>query len=300
MSEVYHRYIGAGWTEVRTAEEFRQAADIPLDVLWEARRAQRRSLLDTARRVLAGQRARRGENIDNIDRVFDPDALTIVFARRFATYKRATLLLSDPARLARLLQQNQVQFIFAGKAHPRDEPGKELIRQIFRFGIEHGVRDRFVFIEDYEVAIARDLVSGADVWLNVPRKPYEASGTSGMKAAANGALNLSIPDGWWAEAWTDHNNLAHPIGWSIDAPHVEEGQDKADAEALYTLLESDVVPLFFRRDEQGLPREWLERVRASILQNVPFFNTHRMVGDYTNEAYLPAHKANGKSSERIA
>ncbi|HEX6066797.1 MAG TPA: hypothetical protein VFZ04_21325, partial [Longimicrobiales bacterium] len=128
----------------------------------------------------------------------------------------------------------------------------------------------------------------------------EASGTSGMKAAANGALNLSIPDGWWAEAWTDHNNVAHPIGWSIDAPHVEEGQDKADADALYTLLESDVIPLFFRRDEQGVPREWLERVRASIVQNVPFFNTHRMVGDYTNEAYLPAHRSNGKSSERIA
>ena len=300
MADVYRKYVGAHWTEVRTAAEFRKAEQIPLDVLWDARRVQRNILLRTARRALGAQRARRGESTDGIEDTLDPQALTIVFARRFATYKRATLLLTDPARLARLLKHNKVQFIFAGKAHPRDEPGKELIRQIYRFGIEQKLSDRFVFIEDYEVAIARDLVSGADVWLNVPRKPYEASGTSGMKAAANGALNLSIPDGWWAEAWTDHNNIAHPIGWSIDAPHVEEGQDRADADALYTLLESDVIPLFFRRDDKGVPREWLERVRASIVQNVPFFNTHRMVGDYTNEAYLPAHRANGKSSERIA
>jgi starch phosphorylase len=248
---------------------------------------------------LAAQRARRGET-GHADSALHAEALTIVFARRFATYKRATLLLSDPERLARLLREHAVQFIFAGKAHPKDEPGKELLRQISAFGQQHGLADKFLFLEDYEVGLARYLVSGADVWLNVPRKPYEASGTSGMKAAANGALNLSIPDGWWAEAWTEHNRLDAPIGWSIDVGHLGEGQDRADADELYRLLESEVVPLFFQRDEHGVPRGWCERIQASIAQNVPFFNTHRMVADYAQEAYLPAHRANGKSSERIA
>jgi glycogen phosphorylase len=254
------------------------------------------------RKVIAAQRTRRGESTIGVERSLDPDALTIVFARRFATYKRATLLLSDPQRLARLLHNNNVQFVFAGKAHPKDEPGKELLRHIFNFGVSSGLRDRFLFIEDYEVALARYLVSGADVWLNVPRKPYEASGTSGMKAAANGALNLSIPDGWWAEAWEEHNNLDHPIGWSIDAPHLGGGQDQADANRLYGLLENEVVPLFFKRDSAGIPRGWCERVKSSILQNVPFFNTHRMVGDYAAQSYAGAYRAvNGKtSSERIA
>ncbi len=175
-----------------------------------------------------------------------------------------------------------------------------MLRQLYAFGKQYELGDRFLFLEDYEVGLARSLVSGADVWLNVPRKPYEASGTSGMKAAANGALNLSIPDGWWAEAWTDHNNMDAQIGWSIDVAHIEEGQDRADANELYRLLESEVLPLYFQRNEQGVPVAWCERIRASIAQNVPFFNTHRMVADYTLKTYSPAHRANGKSSERIA
>jgi starch phosphorylase len=165
-----------------------------------------------------------------------------------------------------------------------------LLRQIYQFGVRAGLREKFLFVEEYDVALASYLVSGADVWLNVPRKPYEASGTSGMKAAANGALNLSIPDGWWAEAWDEHNRLPHHIGWSIDAPHVGEGQDRADAEALFTLLEKEVVPLFFDRDADGIPRGWCERIRSSLQQVVPYFNTHRMVGDYTSEAYMLASK----------
>ncbi len=299
MAELYRQHIGADWAEVTTAEQFAGAREIPLELLWAARGRQRLHLVQHARRVLAAQRARRGE-VPHADRALDPEALTIVFARRFATYKRATLLLSDPERLARLLQNNAVQFVFAGKAHPKDEPGKELLRQLYAFGKQYELGDRFLFLEDYEVGLARSLVSGADVWLNVPRKPYEASGTSGMKAAANGALNLSIPDGWWAEAWTDHNNMDAPIGWSIDVAHIEEGQDRADANELYRLLESEVLPLYFQRNEQGVPVAWCERIRASIAQNVPFFNTHRMVADYTLKTYSPAHRANGKSSERIA
>ena len=300
MRQVYERFVGPSWAEVQSSEEFAGAADIPLDVLWEARRRQREHLVWHVRRVLASALTRRGQSGADAERALDPHALTIVFARRFATYKRATLLLTEPDRLATLLRNNQVQFLFAGKAHPKDEPGKELLRSIYDFGVQHNVRDRFIFLEDYEVALARFLVSGADVWLNVPRRPYEASGTSGMKAAANGALNLSIPDGWWAEAWDEHNNLEHPIGWSIAAPHLGEGQDRADADALYRLLETKVVPLFFDRDAHGIPLGWCERVRSSIRQNVPFFNTHRMVAEYTTESYLPAHRANGKSSERIA
>jgi glycogen phosphorylase len=302
MADLYERHLGSDWTEVMSRERFAGVEKIPLEELWIARNEQRAQLVQHARKVIAAQRTRRGESAVGVERMLDPNALTIVFARRFATYKRATLLLSDPQRLARLLQNNNVQFIFAGKAHPKDEPGKELLRQIYQFGITHGLQEKFVFLEDYEVALARYLVSGADVWLNVPRKPYEASGTSGMKAAANGALNLSIPDGWWAEAWDEHNSREHAIGWSIDVDHVGEGQDVADAKRLYALLETEVVPLFFQRNGGGVPAGWCERVKSSIMQNVPYFNTHRMVCDYTEHAYGPSRRAAVKSanSERIA
>ncbi|HEX6558725.1 MAG TPA: alpha-glucan family phosphorylase, partial [Longimicrobiales bacterium] len=291
MARVYRHHMGEHWDNLREQSVWQRAADIPLHELWNARREQREQLVLHVRHVLASQLARRGEDPRIADTALDPEALTIVFARRFATYKRATLLLSEPDRLAALLRKNQVQFVFAGKAHPKDEPGKELLRQIFRFGVEYELRDRFLFVEEYDVALARYLVSGADVWLNVPRRPYEASGTSGMKAAANGALNLSIPDGWWAEAWEEHNNLDHPIGWSIATIHVDEGQDRADAEALYTLLERKVVPLFLRRDVNGVAQGWCERIKSSVLQVVPYFNTHRMVREYVSEAYLPAFKS---------
>lgn len=290
MARVYAEHIDPNWGSLHGDEAWQRAAEIPPAVLWEARRAMRERLVLHVRHILANQLARRGDDPLIADRTLDPERLTIIFARRFATYKRANLLLGDPDRLVELLRGNQVQFIFAGKAHPKDDPGKELLKHIYEFGVQTGLRDRFVFVEEYDVALARFLVSGADVWLNVPRRPYEASGTSGMKAAANGALNLSIPDGWWAEAWDEHNRLDYPIGWSITAPHVGEGQDRADAEALFMLLESKVVPLFFQRDENGVPLKWCERIKASIRQVVPYFNTHRMVGEYMTEAYGPAHR----------
>jgi starch phosphorylase len=236
--------------------------------------------------------------------VLDPDALTIVFARRFATYKRAWLLLSDPDRLLRLLHGSRpVQFVFAGKAHPRDLPGQEVLRRVASFAMLPETRARFVFLENYDVGLARTLVQGADVWLNVPRRPHEASGTSGMKAAANGALNLSILDGWWAEAWTDHNRMAEPIGWAVEgespAGSDTATRDRADAEALYTLLEQDVVPLFHERGADGLPARWIERIRATLRQVAPYFSTHRMVREYVEELYLPgARTEDGRSGLR--
>jgi starch phosphorylase len=291
MARVYADHVDPNWQSLHGTESWQRAAEIPAVVLWQARREMRERLVLHVRHVLANQLARRGDDPLLADQTLDPEALTIIFARRFATYKRANLLLSDPDRLVELLRGNhKLQFVFAGKAHPKDDPGKELLKHIYEFGVQTGLRDRFVFVEEYDVALARYLVSGADVWLNVPRRPYEASGTSGMKAAANGALNLSIPDGWWAEAWDEHNRLEYPIGWSIAAPHVGEGQDRADAEALFTLLESKVVPLFYARDQNGVPHKWCERVKASIRQVVPYFNTHRMVSEYVTEAYVPAHR----------
>jgi starch phosphorylase len=213
--------------------------------------------------------------------------LTIGFARRFATYKRATLLLRDRERLADILNdpERPVQIIFAGKAHPRDDAGKELIRQVVSLAREERFRRRLVFLEDYDMAAARYLVQGVDVWLNTPRRPREASGTSGMKAAANGVLNLSILDGWWDEAYQPE------VGWAIgrretyDAP---DYQDQVEAEALYDLLERDIVPSFYDRGADRLPRRWIARMKASIGLLCHYFNTHRMVHEYTERFYLPA------------
>ncbi|MGH7552361.1 MAG: alpha-glucan family phosphorylase, partial [Longimicrobiales bacterium] len=279
MARLYASCVGSDWSTESDELHWHRAAHLPLDALWAVRREQRHALVARARGGLAAQALRKGEDPAWTATALDKDALTIVFARRFATYKRATLLLSDPTRLARLLAGRPVQFIFAGKAHPRDEPGQELLRQIYAFTGRPDVRRRFVFLEEYDLELAKLLVSGADIWLNVPRRPREASGTSGMKAAANGALNLSVPDGWWAEAWTDHNNLPHPIGWSIDTRVARDdgAQDAADADVVFHLLESEIVPLFYERGKDGVPLEWCERVRASIRQVVPFFNTHRMV-----------------------
>jgi starch phosphorylase len=305
MAALYDRHLGAEWRDEVDQVRWQRASHIMAHELWATRATQRAALVARIRRELHAQLERRGVAADWAAEALDPDALTIVFARRFATYKRATLLLSQPDRLRRLLADDArpVQFIFAGKAHPRDEPGKEFLRQIYEFAADPAVRRRFVFVEGYDVELARFLVSGADVWLNVPRRPYEASGTSGMKAAANGGLNLSIPDGWWAEAWTEHNRLPDAPGWSIEAPqHPAEGQDREDADALFTLLEAEVIPLFHERDERGIAMRWCERVRSALRQLVPFFNTHRMVQEYVDVAYLPAHRraARVEAGEDIA
>jgi glycogen phosphorylase len=301
VAALFEDRIGGQWQDDADELHWHRAAHIPAEDLWTARSIQRRRMVEHVRGCLAAEADRRGEDGAWATTALDPDALTIVFARRFATYKRATLLLSQPERLIRLLSDpdRPVQFIFAGKAHPKDVPGQALLREIVRFGRRPDLRGRFMFLEGYDVELARHLVQGADVWLNVPLRPYEASGTSGMKAAANGGLNLSIPDGWWAEAWTEHNRLPEPIGWCIEAG-VQAGaadvmgpeagrveRDRADADALFDLLENDVVPLFHAQ-RNGVSRAWAARMRSAIRQCGGYFNTHRMVRDYVEIAYLPA------------
>ena len=251
------------------------------------RERRRERLVVMARRRLAEQLRRIGApqtDIAAASEVLYPHALTIGFARRFATYKRATLLLKDPDRFARILGDTErpVQIVFAGKAHPRDHPDKMLIQEIFRLSREGPFRRRIVFLEDYDMSITRSMVQGADVWLNTPRRPRKASGTSGMKAAANGGLNLSILDGWWAEAYSQG------LGWAIGAGETYDDkayQDEAEAANLYDLLTHDVAPLFYKRAADGLPREWIRRMKGSIATYSAFFNTHRMVREYHDKAY---------------
>jgi starch phosphorylase len=221
------------------------------------------------------------------DVVLDPGALTIGFARRFATYKRATLLLRDPDRLAAILddEERPVQIVYAGKAHPRDDAGKALIQEIIRLTRRPEIRRHLVFVDDYDMTVTRYLVQGCDVWLNNPIRPLEASGTSGMKAAANGVLNVSTMDGWWDEAFDPRVGWAIGRGESYDDP---ERRDQVESDALYDLLERDVVPTFYDRGVDRLPRRWIERMQSSIARLNYSFNTHRMVREYTEAFYLPA------------
>jgi starch phosphorylase len=232
---------------------------------------------------------------DAAEEVLDPDALTIGFARRFATYKRATLLLRDPERLARILNdpKRPVQMVFAGKAHPRDDAGKGLIQQVVKLAQQKEFRRRLVFLEDYDMAVARYLVQGADVWLNTPLRPLEASGTSGMKALANGGLNLSILDGWWDEAWRDANRSGAFVGWAIgrgEDYQDRDYQDQIESAALYDVLEHDVIPTFYERGADGLPRRWIAHMKSSVGRLCPTFNMHRVVKEYTTNFYVPAHE----------
>jgi starch phosphorylase len=294
VGAVYTRYLGPRWTEdCDDAELWARAHEIPDAELWQVHEHRRHRLVQHVRRWLRAAGERRGagrEDLEAADESLDPQALTIGFARRFATYKRAALLFSDLARVKKLLldADRPVQLVFAGKAHPQDRGGKELIRSIIDASRDAGLRGRVVFIEDYDMRIARALVSGVDVWLNTPRRPLEASGTSGMKAAANGALNLSVIDGWFAEAWRDHGR---EIGWAIGQgeEHPDGSGDARDAELLYDLLEREVVPLFFGREGTGaLPRRWIKRMKTSIAHLSPRYNTMRMVREYARRFYVPA------------
>ncbi len=291
MRTLYDRYLAPSWTQEPGDTRVWQAVQqIPGEELWRTHERRRERLVAYARRRLVGQLRKRGAGQGELGRaaeVLDPEALTIGFARRFATYKRATLLLRDPERLARLLDgpDRPVQIIFAGKAHPRDDAGKAFIREIVQLAQRPEFRRRVVFIEDYDMVTARYLVQGCDVWLNTPQRPREASGTSGMKAAFNGVLNLSILDGWWDEAYQAGNGWAIGNGEEYADP---EYQDRVESATLYELLEHDVVPLFYTRSSDGLPRGWIEMMKGSMQSNCPVFNTNRMVHQYLDRAYLPA------------
>jgi starch phosphorylase len=291
MRSLYDRYLGPRWSEEPgDTRVWRRGEQIPGEELWRTHERRRERLVAFARRRLAAQLGQRGASraqVAQAEEVLDPEALTIGFARRFATYKRGTLLLRDPERLARILNApgRPVQVIYAGKAHPRDDEGKKLIRQIVQTAAQPEFRNRIVFLEDYDAVVARYLVQGVDVWLNTPRRPMEASGTSGMKAAFNGALNLSILDGWWAEGCSPR------AGWAIGKgeDYLDfENQDRVEAGTLYDLLEREVVPLFYARGRDGLPRDWIALMRSAMGELCPVYNTNRMVCDYAERAYAPA------------
>ncbi|HEU5477137.1 MAG TPA: alpha-glucan family phosphorylase [Gaiellaceae bacterium] len=268
-----------------TDPHFELARDVPAEELWAAHRGAKERLLEfvaTTRGVLG----------------LDPDVLTIGFARRFATYKRAGLLFSKPDRLVRLLTdpERPIQVLVAGKAHPADEDGKDVIQLVVDFARDPVAAGRVVFLEDYEMTLARRLVQGADVWLNTPRRPHEASGTSGMKAALNGVLHCSILDGWWAEAYSPACGFA--IGDHGPAAG-DAAQDAADAEALYAVLEEQVLPAYYERDEAGLPQRWVALMRESIAELGPRFGTARMVAEYVERLYLPAHEGAARAPSRV-
>jgi glycogen phosphorylase len=294
MHELLDRYIGPGLRERPEDPAVWDRADtIPSGELWRVHELRRERLVLFARERLRAQLTRQGSRRIASRASADalrPDALTICFARRFATYKRAELLFRDPERLARLVgdESRPVQMIVSGKAHPLDVPGKDLLKSIVQESQRPRLRDRIVFLEDYDMHVARYLVQGADVWLNVPRRPLEASGTSGMKAAVNGALNLSVLDGWWDEGYSPESGWAIGSGEQYEDP---EENDAVEAEALYTLLEREVIPAFFARDSSGRPREWTAMMTASIRRAGGMFSTGRMVREYAERAYIPAHLA---------
>jgi starch phosphorylase len=280
------RYLGEDWlTRASDPATWGPIDDIPDAELWGARSAMRAALIDYAREHATRDRLARGEPMEYAEaamHAFDPDVLTLGFARRATAYKRLYLLTYDRARALALLNgEPHVQMLIAGKPHPQDEEGKRIIQNLFELKWAPHVAERVAFLEDYDMRIARRLVSGCDVWINVPRPPLEACGTSGMKAALNGVLNLSVLDGWWDEAYDGTN------GWSIASHAISnhDAQDATDATALYELLEREVVPLFYDRDAGGVPHGWCARVRASLRTCGPAFNSTRMLEDYARKMY---------------
>ena len=280
------------WRESMAGVEecFRRASD---SELWQLRSNGRKSLVQYVRKCHSRQLSEQGasaEDLEQAAQTLDTDTLTLGFARRFASYKRPNLLLHDPERLVRILSNRDrpVQLVLAGKAHPQDIAGQEMIRQWVEFSRRNEVRSRVTFLSDYDVLMAEQFVQGVDLWVNTPRRPWEASGTSGMKVLVNGGLNLSELDGWWAEAYSPE------VGWAL-GDRGEHGDDPAwdasEAQALYQLLEREVVPEFYMRDDHGIPRGWVARMRESMARLTPLFSTNRVVRQYTEEHYLSAASA---------
>lgn len=298
MRRLYDRHLGVGWQRQSGASHTWSAIETVDDgELWETHLSLKGQLFNFVRRRAHEQAERRGEPAEmlkHLDKVLSPDALTIGFARRFATYKRANLLMKDLERLAAMVNdaKRPVQFVFAGKAHPHDEPGKRVLQQIAQMMRHPDFADKFVFIEDYDINVGRYLVQGVDVWLNNPRRPLEASGTSGMKVVLNGGLNLSVLDGWWAEAYDGLNGFAIGTGRTHSNMDLH---DSRDGEALYRALLDEVIPLYYQRDRDGLPRGWIKRMKRTIRTLGWRFNADRMVMDYTLGCYIPA--AGGTSSD---
>jgi starch phosphorylase len=298
MGRLYDRHLGVGWQRQSSADETWAAIEAVDDgELWETHLSLKAQLLEFIRRRAREQAERHSEPAEALQRlgkILSPDALTIGFARRFATYKRANLLLADLERLNAMINdaKRPVQFVFAGKAHPHDEPGKRVLQQIAQMMRDPDFGNKFVFLENYDINVGRHLVQGVDVWLNNPRRPLEASGTSGQKVVLNGGLNLSVLDGWWAEAYDGMNGFAIGSGRTHSNMDVH---DSRDGEDLYRVLLEEVIPLYYQRDRDGLPRGWIKRMKRTIRTLGWRFNADRMVMDYTEKCYIPA--AGGTSSD---
>jgi starch phosphorylase len=298
MRQVFERHLGVDWARRSSEPAFWEGIEAVEDgELWEAHQTLKAGLIDIARKRAVRQAERRGEPasvVSQLRRALSPDALTIGFARRFATYKRANLLLRDVEAIASLVNHAQmpVQLIFAGKAHPKDTPGKQVLQEIARLSADPRFLGKVVFIEDYDINVGRHLVQGVDVWLNTPRRPLEACGTSGQKVVLNGGLNLSVLDGWWAEAYDGLNGFAIGLGETHTSTELH---DLRDALGLLSVLRESVIPLYYDRDADGLPRQWIARMKRAIRTLGWRFSADRMVMDYVLNAYIPA--AGGTSSD---
>jgi starch phosphorylase len=291
MLGLLDRHLSDGWLDrASDPETWAPVEDIPDEELWAARNESRASLVEYVKSKSIQDRLLRGEDPERVKAVaetFAADTLTLGFARRIATYKRLFLLTYDPERVRRIFADGPpLQMVVAGKAHPLDDNAKQMLVDVFGLSEAVGITSRVAFLEDYDLSVAAPIVGGCDVWINVPRPPLEASGTSGMKSAANGGLNLSVLDGWWVEGYDGAN------GWEIDGtgPEGEDeiAQDARHAHALYDLLEQQVIPLFHDRDADGIPRRWLQMVKRSLRTNGPRFSAARMVEEYASTIYPPA------------
>ncbi|MFP4461358.1 MAG: alpha-glucan family phosphorylase [Thermotogota bacterium] len=292
MRAMYDEYLQDWKFNIPNEEFWTKMEDIPDKVLWNVTNKMKKTMVDFIHQRIKLQRERNGETIEQlreIESILDPDTLTIGFARRFATYKRATLFLKNIERLKNIITNSErpVQFVFAGKAHPADKPGQELIKRVYEITREDPFKNKIVFLENYDMEVARYLVSGVDIWLNTPRRPHEASGTSGQKVPVNGGVNFSVLDGWWVEGYNGKN------GWVIgDGREYENtnSQDTVDAVSFYDTLEKEIIPLYYERNEEGLPTGFINMMRHSMESCIPVFNTHRMLIDYLNKLYIPAFK----------
>jgi len=299
MEKLFSRYIGPRWSSNKIdASEWQKIEKVPDSELWPAHARMRERLISWAREKWESQIGRMGllkPHLEDIP-VLDPETLTIGFARRFATYKRATLLLKDTERLAEIVNNPEypVQFIFAGKAHPHDSAGKEMIREVVHLCMKEEFYGKIIYLEDYSMDMARQMIQGVDVWLNTPRLPMEACGTSGMKACFNGGIHCSVPDGWWAEAYKPGTGWSIGSGEEYDDPEL---QDRLEAKALYNIIENQIVPIFYDRDKNDVPVNWIRIIKESLKNVCPVFSSNRMVANYTSNFYIPAYKGTEKLSE---
>ncbi len=296
MSELFDKYLGKNWKDNLNNKEFFNKIDsIPDEELWEVHKKLKTKMVDFVRKRAKEEWIRHGvsyvEIEDELGELLSPETLTIGFARRFATYKRAILIFKDIERIKKILNNPDMplQIVFAGKAHPKDTPGQQFIKQIFDLAKQTGFKGKIFFVEDYDLNVARHLVQGVDIWLNTPRRPLEASGTSGQKGPVNGIINFSVLDGWWREAFAMNPECGWSIGRDIDYPDTEL-QDKEDSLDIYSKLEKEIIPLYYERNEKNIPTKWVRKMKESIKTVLPNFSTDRMVKEYTEKLYIPSIK----------